>query len=106
MDAALEAHRLIAEIAGPMELGGRIKTAIGVVARRTGIAERRVRGLWHQERAVRAEELDALRRAARANQKAEVDEEIAELRARLERLEETIAMAVAYRGGQASQEMR
>ncbi len=40
MDAATEAHRLIAAIAGPMELGGRIKTALGIVARKTGLAER------------------------------------------------------------------
>lgn len=106
MDAAAEAHRLIAEIAGPLELGGRIKTALCRVAMRAGIPERRVRGLWHRERTVKADELDALRRAARAKQKAEIDAEISELRARLARLEETLAMASANAGRAASQEVR
>lgn len=91
LDATLEAHQLIGEIAGPMRMGERVKTALSVVARQTGLPERRVRGLWHRERSVRAEELDALRRAARAKQKAEINAEISELRARLARLEERLA---------------
>ena len=107
MSPACEAHRLIATIVGPQEIGGRIKTALGMVARRTGLPERRVRGLWHKEaRAIRADELDALRRAARAEQKAEIDAEISELRARLARLEETLAVAAAYAGRAPSQEVR
>lgn len=93
MSPVCEAHSLIAEIVGPMEMGGRIKTALGIVARRTGLSERRIRGLWHKEaRSIRADELDALRRAARAERKAEIDVEIAELRARLARLEERFAV--------------
>jgi len=107
MSPACEAHRLIATIVGPQEIGGRIKTALGMVARRTGLPERRVRGIWHKEaRAIRAEELDALRRAARAEQKAEINAEIAELRARIACLEGQIAMASAAVGGEASDEVQ
>lgn len=95
MNAAAEARELIGEIAGPMELGGKIKAAIAAVARKTGIAERRVRGLWNKERVVRADELDALRRAVRAKQKAEHDAEMAELWAYVARLEERLAVADA-----------
>ena len=107
MSPACEAHHLIATIVGPQEIGGRIKTALGLVARRTELPERRVRGLWHKEaRAIRAEELDALRRAARAEQRAEINAEISELRARLARLEEQIAMAGPQMGSGAREEMR
>lgn len=107
MSPACEAHRLIATIVGPQEIGGRIKTALGMVARRTGLPERRVRGLWHKEaRAIRAEELDALRRAARTEQRAEVNAEIAELRARIACLEGQIALACAAMGRQAGDEVQ
>lgn len=107
MSPACEAHRLIATIVGPQEIGGRIKTALGMVARRTGLPERRVRGLWHKEaRAIRAEELDALRRAARAEQRAEINAEIAGLRARIACLEEQIAMAGSDLGGAPGDQMR
>lgn len=96
MTAAAEAHQLVAEIAGPLELGGRIKTALAIVARKTGLTERRVRGIWHREaRVIRADELDALRRAARAQEKAEHDAEMAELWAYVARLEERLAVADA-----------
>lgn len=107
MSPACEAHHLIAEIAGPMELGGRIKTALGVVARRTGLPERRVRGLWHKEaRAIRADELDALRRAARQKDRAEHDAEMAELWAYVARLEERIAMVDETFAGGPREEIR
>lgn len=101
MSSACEAHQLIAQIAGAQALGSPIKTALGIVARRTGLTERRVRGIWHREaRAIRAEELDALRRAAEAQKKADFDADISELRARLARLEAAapVAPADALRG--------
>lgn len=106
LDATMEAHQLIGEIAGPMRMGDRVKTALNAVARQTGLPERRVRGLWHRERTVRAEELDALRRAARAKRKAEIDAEISELRARLARLEESIALGGQRVVGGARDELR
>lgn len=112
LSAAPGQHRpvmgdVIATIVGPQEIGGRIKTALGLVARRTGLPERRVRGLWHKEaRAIRAEELDALRRAARAEQRAEINAEIAGLRARIACLEEQIAMAGPAMGRAPGHEVR
>ncbi|WP_371346494.1 hypothetical protein [Ancylobacter sp. IITR112] len=97
MSSACEAHDLIGQIAGAQALGSPIKTALSIVARRTGLTERRVRGIWHREaRAIRAEELDALRRAAEAQKKAEFDAEISELRARLARLEAASPVAAAH----------
>lgn len=106
MNAAAEARELIGDIAGPMEMGGKIKAAIAAVARKTGIAERRVRGLWNKERVVRAEELDALRRAARAKEKAEHDAEMAELWAYVARLEERLAVADADFHGPSREALR
>lgn len=66
MGAAVEARSLIEEIAGPQALGGKIKSALDRVARRTGLSNRRVRGLWAGEaKAIRSEEMDALRRVAK-----------------------------------------
>lgn len=96
MNAAVEAHHLVAAIAGPMDLSGRVKAALAAVARKTGIPERRVRAIWHKEaRLIRAEEMDTLRRAARAREKAEHDAEMAEIWAYVARLEERLAVADA-----------
>lgn len=66
MTAAVEARQLITAIAGPSTIGGGVKEALTRVARKTGLGHRRVRGIWNGEaRAIRAEELDALRRAAK-----------------------------------------
>jgi hypothetical protein len=65
MSAAVEARDLIASIAGPAAIGSKVKEAFWRVAMQTGLSQRRVRGIWNNEaRAIRAEELDALRRAA------------------------------------------
>lgn len=96
MNAAVEAHHLVAAIAGPMDLSRRVKAAIAAVARKTGIPERRVRAIWHKEaRVIRSEEMDTLRRAARAREKAEHDAEMAEIWAYVARLEERLAVADA-----------
>lgn len=97
MSSACEAHHLIGQIAGAQALGSPIKTALSIVARRAGLSERRIRGIWHKEaRAIRAEELDALRRAAEAQKKAEFDADISELRARLARLEAAASLTAAH----------
>ena len=65
MSAAVEARGLIRQIAGEAPMGTPIKAALSRVARLTGIGERRIRGIWHAEaRAIRAEEIDKLRRVA------------------------------------------
>ena len=66
MNAAVEARQLLIAIAGPAQMGSSIKEAINIVALKTGLTHRRIRGIWNREtRAIRAEELDALRLAAK-----------------------------------------
>lgn len=88
MSAAVEARQLVASIAGPSAIGGKIKEALFRVALQTGLSERRVRGIWNREsRAIRAEEMDALRRAARgrahANEADDISARLSALEARL-----------------------
>lgn len=65
MSSLAEARNLIIDIAGPISLGERVKTVLSLVAERSGLSERRVRGIWHREaKAVLADELSALQRAA------------------------------------------
>lgn len=65
MSSLAEARHLIIEIAGPISLGERVKTVLSKVAERSGLPERRIRGIWHREaKAVLADELSALQRAA------------------------------------------
>ena len=81
------ARDLIADIAGPIRLGENIKSSLAMVARKTGLSDRRVRALWHREaRRIDAEEMETLRRAAgqeRKNEDAELVARIEELEARL-----------------------
>lgn len=72
MSSLAEARNLIVEIAGPISLGERVKTVLAAVAMRSGLPERRIRGIWHREaKAVLAEELHALQRAAELRQREE-----------------------------------
>ena len=66
MTAQVEARHLVEMIAGPLRLGENVKGALSRVARATGLNDRRVRGIWHNEaRSIRSEEMDRLRQAAR-----------------------------------------
>lgn len=66
MTARAEARTLVEAIAGPLRLGENVKGALSRVARATGLNDRRVRGIWHNEaRSIRADEMDRLRQAAR-----------------------------------------
>ncbi|KQO53607.1 hypothetical protein [Methylobacterium sp. Leaf91] len=66
MSSQAEARYLVELIAGPMRLGENVKAALSRVARTTGLNDRRVRGIWHNEaRSIRSEEMDRLREAAR-----------------------------------------
>lgn len=101
MDASVEARVLIQQIAGPALLGTPIKSMLSRVARVTGLGERRIRGLWNREaRAIRCEEMAALRQAAerqRAVKTAQAEEaarhELRELRDRIAALETYLASA-------------
>lgn len=96
MTAAVEARFLIRDVAGPMPAGSQIQEMLNVVARKTGLGARRLRGIWNSEaRAIRAEEIDALRRAA-AERKREKQEALdrnvfRELAERLAFLEQRMA---------------
>lgn len=86
MSSLAQARDLIIEIAGPISLGERVKTVLANVAARSGLPERRVRGIWHREaKALLADELSALQRAAALRKREEAIHALnLETRARLE----------------------
>lgn len=89
MTAVCEARGLIRQIAGDAPIGTTIKSALARVAVLTGLGERRIRGLWHGEaKAVRAEELDKLRRVAarKATHEHPIGSELASAAAHFDRL--------------------
>jgi len=98
MTAVAEASRLLREVAEPVPAGDSVKAAIGRAARRVEkhipphFASRwhagRAEDIWRGEaRGVWAEEMDAIRRAADAKAAEEARNELAELDARLARVE-------------------
>jgi diadenosine tetraphosphate (Ap4A) HIT family hydrolase len=98
MTAVAEAAKLLREVAAPVPAGDSVKAAIGRAASRVGkhiaphFAPRwhagRAEDIWRGEaRGVWAEEMDAIRRAADAKSAEEARSELAELDARLARLE-------------------
>lgn len=94
MSAVVEARHLISDIAGPLPAGTQIQEMLTRVARVTGMGQRRLRGIWNSEaRALRAEELDALREAARRRRAQEATDrhEFQELTKRLALLEARVA---------------
>lgn len=107
VSAAVEAREIIIELAGPQEIGGRVKAALDLVSRKIGFAPRRVRAIYNSEaRRIDAEELDQLRRARdllRARKQEAINDEIAQLRERLARLEEQAASQRQAVGAGASQ---
>lgn len=94
MSAVSEASYLLRRAAEPRPVGDSIKQAITRAARRCGLAPSRVEDIWRGEaRLVRAEEMDAIRRAAAKSpsaQEAEARDELIELRGRIARLEELL----------------
>lgn len=98
MTAVAEAGRLLREVAEPVPAGDSVKAAIGRAARRVEkhipahFASRwhagRAEDIWRGEaRGVWAEEMDAIRRAADAKAAEEARSELAELDARIARVE-------------------
>jgi hypothetical protein len=49
LTAPAEAQTLVELIAGPLRLGENVKGALSRVARATGLPDRRIGGIWHQE---------------------------------------------------------
>lgn len=85
MSAVAEASTLLRQIAEPRPVGDSVKAAISRAARRVGLKTGRAEDIWRQEaRAIRAEEMDAIRRAA-ADRKM-MEEARAEARSFSERL--------------------
>lgn len=87
MSAVVEARHLISEVAGPMQAGVQIQEMLTAVARKTGLGARRLRGIWNNEaRAIRAEELDALRAAASRRREEQEAQDRHEYRTLVERI--------------------
>lgn len=87
MSAVVEARQLISDVAGPMQAGAQIQEMLTFVARKTGLGARRLRGIWNNEaRAIRAEELDALRAAAASRQQEREARDRDEYRALVQRI--------------------
>jgi hypothetical protein len=89
MSAVAEAATLLRQVAEPRPVGDTVKAAINRAARRVSIRPGRVEDIWREEaKAIRAEEMDAIRRAAAQERVArEAKHELAELDARIARLE-------------------
>jgi hypothetical protein len=82
VSAVAEAAFRLRRIAEPRPVGDRVKAAIDRAAKRAGLPTQRVENLWYGEaRVVRAEEMDAIRRAdaARQNKEKSAREQAAEL---------------------------
>lgn len=95
MNAVAEASCLLKQIAEPRPVGDSVKQAIDRAARRVSrylspaMRSSRAEDIWRQEaRAIRAEEMDAIRKAAQADRlREEGRNELAAIDARLARLE-------------------
>lgn len=77
MTSVAEARSLFIDIAGPVGGSAWVTRAIEHVAARTGLSRRRLRGIWAKEaKRIEAEEMDALRAAARKQQEAALQHDI------------------------------
>jgi hypothetical protein len=90
MTALVEARQLVRLAAEPCPAGDSVKAAVGRAARRLKWNYTRVRALWYGDDRIKVsgDELNELRRAAGARQKAEVQRD--ELAARVEALEQQL----------------
>ena len=100
MSAAIEASDLIRQLADPCPAGDSVKAAINRALRRVSpflpwpMKPSRAEDIWRREaRAIRAEEMDALRAAKAAKEKAEFKHEAAAVEARLARIEAALFAA-------------
>lgn len=112
MSAVAEAAVLLKEIAEPRPAGDTVKGAINRAARRVSkfmlspMRPGRAEDIWRQEaRAIRAEEMDAIRRAAKADRlKEEAKDELAKIDARIARLEALLVQDEDFYRGQVDAE--
>lgn len=95
MSTSVEASELIKRLVEPAPVGSNIEVLIRVAARKVGLPFGRAKKLWYREiRAVRADEMDALRAAVNATRTEAEDEtrrKYREVVARIERLEHRLA---------------
>lgn len=110
MTAVAEAATLLKRIAEPRPVGDTVKQAINRAARRVSrflpMRPGRVEDIWREEaRAIRAEEMDAIRRAAEGKRlQAEAQDELAQIDARIARLEALLVSDEDYFGPQVDEE--
>ena len=98
LSVSVEMSTGLRRLAEPVSAGESVKALICKVARKTGFGYSRAFDLWYGRGRVRAEELDRVRGLMRAHEEAQINGEIAELRARLARLEEQAALACPQMG--------
>ena len=92
MSAIAEASQLLRIVAEPRPVGDSVKSAITRAARRVGFPIARAENIWRQEaRRIDASEMDRLRAVAMQKQEATARDEIAELRARIAKIEARFA---------------
>lgn len=97
MTATIEASFLLRQLAEPRRADDTVKAMIRRVSRLIGLPQSRTEDLWRQEaRLVRAEEMDAIRTAARVRQEEEAAREefrdFSKFVARLEALEARLSV--------------
>jgi hypothetical protein len=108
MSACAEAASLLRSIAEPRPVGDTVKAAINRASRRVSAFLRepmrpgRAEDIWRGEaRAIRAEEIDAIRRAAEARLHREARHEFTQLDARISRLEALLVQDAEFHGPEA-----
>jgi hypothetical protein len=103
MSASVEASNLMKEIAGPVPVGTRVEEVIRRVARKLRWSESRAKDIYYRAaRRIDAEEMDALRSAARVKQEGgarveyvELIEHLEAIRSRLDALEKSLGRSSA-----------
>lgn len=108
MSSCLEAAALLRSVAEPRPVGDTIKAAINRAAKRVSAHLRepmrpgRAEDIWRGEaRAIRAEEMDAIRRAAEKRLVGEARNEFTELDRRIARLEALLVQDADFHGVEA-----
>jgi len=94
LSAPTEMSLGLRQLVEPVRAGESIKGLIVKAARRAGMSYSRAYECWYGRARVRPEELDRVRRLLQAKEQEAINVEIAELRQRLARLEEQLALDV------------
>jgi hypothetical protein len=111
MSSVAEASFLLRRVAEPRPVGDTVKTAIIRAARRVSrymlqpMAPGRAEDIWRREaRAIRVEEMDAIRKAAAADREVqEAKHVLADIDARIARLEALLVSDADFHGEQVAQ---